>query len=586
MKNPVINLFVAVAFVAVGVMPAMSVNAASQRGSYGPWTVTTLSRDNGDWRVETFKLDRGIVAWTEVNDASFRRRLYAYDGLETRLLGEWSSVEGDYPRQFPGGDESRVFDDTFDVSDGVVVWRGNANGFPAAVGDDYEIYELKGGVVSQVSNPGYRDYRPRVSNGRIVWTSFEPSGTYNLMTLDRYGTYRIDSWPVLNYEFSGDNLYWLNRLPGEDWFRVFVNDGVETRAVGKGDDRNLAKYFVTDDDGSAAWEYSTKQWSYDKREIFVSVNGAEAHRTLQRDVPPMVTELMDVHGPRTLVSVHDLLTTKLDDWNLLDTGPGWEATVTTAIDSIRVRAFDDGIVRHVVPENGSPLIVRYNDGFEDWMSLERVIHNMFEADDDVIAAGRIEGGVLLNTDRKTTLIPSDGIVKAIDTRGGDAAWIIEENGVRSLEMASRGLMVHVGQATKTVAGRLVKTPDSPDVYLAATDGNRYVFSDEGVFSTWYPDFGSVTTVATAQVAAMPLAGSVAYRPGSVLVKTKDSPRVYMVAKDGGLRWVNDASVLVAKYGTYWPSYVRTIPDADVWSYTFGPSVGTVDTYDVALTSTR
>jgi hypothetical protein len=571
MRNPVISLLIALAFVMTGVMPAVPASAA-ERASYGPWTVTTLSRDSGDWRIESYKLDRDLIAWTETNAYTGQRRLFANDGLTTVQLGT-----------FPIGSwESNLFFDAvdagYDVADGVVVWVAND-------GIDQEIYKYQNGATSRVSNNTYNDARPRTSEGRIAWTSY-PSSAYNLMVVDSKGMRRIDGWHVLNYEFSGKNLYWMNTLPNENWFRVFSNDGIQTRAIGKGDDRPLKEYFITDDRGSATWEYSTKQWNYDKREIFVSSNGGDAVRTLQRDVPPTVTEIKDVRGGQVFVSVHDLLTSKTDDWSLLDTGSGWESTVTTAVDTIRIRAFDDGHVRHVVPENGSPLIVRYNDGFEEWMTLERVIHGKFEADGKVIAAARMEGGALLTTDRKTTVVSTASAIRDIDTRGGMAAWIAGQNGNSVLEVASQGILVHSGGGTKRVTGRLVKVDSSRSVYLAATDGNRYVFNNEKSFFSWFSDFRSVKVVGSAELSAMPLAGSVVYRPGSTLVKTVSSSRVYMVAGDGSLRWVTDASVLTAKYGPLWYQRIDVIPDAFTWSYTYGPSVGTVDAFATALTSSN
>jgi hypothetical protein len=119
---------------------------------------------------------------------------------------------------------------------------------------------------------------------------------------------RLASWHILNYAFSGKTLFWQNIQPNENWFSVYRNDGKNTFIVGKGDDRPLTKYFLVDGKGSAAWEYSTKSWEYDKRETFISYQGSPALRVLQRDVPPRNTRLEDTDGTSVIVNVSMFVT--------------------------------------------------------------------------------------------------------------------------------------------------------------------------------------------------------------------------------------------------------------------------------------
>src|SRR5690606_36751914 len=116
-----------------------------------------------------------------------------------------------------------------------------------------------------------------------------------------------------------------------------------------------------DGKGSAGWEYSTKRWDYDKREIFVSDRGTQAVLALQRDVPPNVTRLEDVRGTSALINSHDLLTALW--WQNIQlyetTGEHDFRVMNRAIDMMKARYWNGGTVRHTVPDNGSPLLIRH-----------------------------------------------------------------------------------------------------------------------------------------------------------------------------------------------------------------------------------
>src|SRR3990167_7971427 len=67
----------------------------------------------------------------------------------------------------------------------------------------------------------------------------------------------------------------------------------------------------------------------------------------------------------------------------------------------------------------------------------------------------------------------------------------------------------------------------PAVYYRADDGKRYVFPNQAIYQTWYPDFSGVRKVSDNELAKTPLAGSVTYRPGARLVKRAGASRVYV-----------------------------------------------------------
>lgn len=527
----------------------------------GPWYTVSLAYAEMGWEIESYKVDRNIVAWTMVSDT--RRLLYVYDGVKTQLVADMDLDVWDV-------DSGNGFFDhvtgNYDVADGHVVWV-------ASDGLDREVYAYHGDRVQQISNNTYDDVHPVTSKGRIAWTSY-PSTAYNLMMSDGYGVYKLDGYHVLNYAFSGGKLYWLNRLPGEDWFRVLVNDGFDIVAVGQGDDRPLSPYFLTDGKGTVAWEYSTKQWSYDKRRLYISVEGAQAYELLQRDVPPMVTYIEDVDGDKVLLSVHDLLTTRIDDYQFQLVDPRGIRTLDHEVSATKARFIDGGFVRHLVAENGSAITSNSYAGAEDFISLKNVSYEIFDADGPVAAGALLGKNVITRIDGDIFEIPTDTEVRDITVTNGDIAWLEGEGADTVLKFATRMILVKTASGAALVSGKLVKTEGSSSVYLAATDGKRYAFPGEGQFYSWFDGFDSLRTLHSDRLAAMPLGGNVLYS-GASLIKTPSSPEVYTVDSEGILHWVKSADVLVTMVGEDWESYLNDISASLFVDYTIGKPIGDV-----------
>lgn len=115
--------------------------------------------------------------------------------------------------------------------------------------------------------------------------------------------------------------------------------------------------------------------------------------------------------------------------------------------------------------------------------------------------------------------------------------------------------------------RLVRTDGQPAVYYVY-DGARYAFPSERVFFSWYGDYGSLEWVTAEALAALPLRGTVTYRPGR-LVKITTDPKVYAVARDGSLRWVTTEAVAQALYGADWSRLVDDVDDSLFFGYRIG-----------------
>ncbi|MFZ2804637.1 MAG: Ig-like domain-containing protein [Patescibacteria group bacterium] len=126
-------------------------------------------------------------------------------------------------------------------------------------------------------------------------------------------------------------------------------------------------------------------------------------------------------------------------------------------------------------------------------------------------------------------------------------------------------------------GDLIKIPDDNDastlsdtaVYYYGADGRRYVFPNEKVYYTWYPDFSKVQVLPIDQMGLIPIAGNVTYKAGSKLVKFQTDTKTYLPTKHGVLRWVQSEDVAKGLFGDDWNTKVDDISEAFYVNYTFG-----------------
>lgn len=128
---------------------------------------------------------------------------------------------------------------------------------------------------------------------------------------------------------------------------------------------------------------------------------------------------------------------------------------------------------------------------------------------------------------------------------------------------------------------LIKLPDDQDpntqvdstVYYYASDGKRYVFSNEKCYFTWYLDYSQLQIVNAATMAQLPLGGNITYKPGVKLIKFPSVPKVYAVARGGTLRWVTTEQLARTLYGNDW--YINDLDDvseAFYQNYQFGEDI--------------
>lgn len=138
-----------------------------------------------------------------------------------------------------------------------------------------------------------------------------------------------------------------------------------------------------------------------------------------------------------------------------------------------------------------------------------------------------------------------------------------------------------GIALSLSVGDLIKIPDDNDastqpdsaVYYYASNGKRYVFPNEKVYLSWYPDFGTVKSIPIDQMSLIPIGGNITYRPGAKMVKFQTDTKTYLPTKGGILRWVQTEETARGYFGNNWNQHVDDISEAFYVNYKFGEPIG-------------
>ncbi len=116
---------------------------------------------------------------------------------------------------------------------------------------------------------------------------------------------------------------------------------------------------------------------------------------------------------------------------------------------------------------------------------------------------------------------------------------------------------------------LIQCPEFSSVYYLAEDGKRYVFPNEGIYYSWYPDFSDVVTISCESLASFPLGERIQYRAGTRLLKIPSVPTVYAVESDGVLRPIPSEEAAKDLYGDDWADRVDDLPETFFGGYEIG-----------------
>jgi hypothetical protein len=272
----------------------------------------------------------------------------------------------------------------------------------------------------------------------------------------------------------------------------------------------------------------------------------------------------------------------LSDTMLIESNGSPEKYLVRKPSFIKARYLDSGIVRHLVPDTASALVFMANGEGEDYVSLDHVLLDQFDADGNVAAGALLKGGVVTYVNGEHVDIPTGSQVREIAVRNGDIGFIEGQSGRSILKFASQSVLVKTASGAKRLTGHLVRISGTANVYLAASDGKRYLFPSQGQFFGWYQDFASVRVISAQSLTGIQIGGKALYRPGYRLVRTPSSPRVYAVGDNGVLHWVQTADVLTSLFGKEWNQKLETMSDVDLADYIQGSAISDPNKYYLAL----
>lgn len=151
--------------------------------------------------------------------------------------------------------------------------------------------------------------------------------------------------------------------------------------------------------------------------------------------------------------------------------------------------------------------------------------------------------------------------------------------IAAMLLGSLSAVLVPATASAADAGDLIKGESLSTVYYYAPDGMRYTFPNEKTYMTWYQDFDDVETISDSDLADITLGGNIVYRPGTRWIKIQSDPKVYAVATDGTVHWIETEDVAVDYAGDDWASYVDDVPDVFFVDYDSGTSLTAATAYD-------
>lgn len=125
--------------------------------------------------------------------------------------------------------------------------------------------------------------------------------------------------------------------------------------------------------------------------------------------------------------------------------------------------------------------------------------------------------------------------------------------------------IHPTQAATTET--LVKASNSSTVYYLGNDNRRYVFPNEVIYYSWYPNFNTVNTISASELSQYPIMGNIVMRAGTKLVKIQSNSAVYAVEPNGALRKIKNETQAKSIYGNFWQWRVVDLPESLFNSYT-------------------
>lgn len=187
--------------------------------------------------------------------------------------------------------------------------------------------------------------------------------------------------------------------------------------------------------------------------------------------------------------------------------------------------------------------------------------------------------------RVTIIAETDGWYKVRTTAGLEGwvgQWLLSVGG--EPPAAAPAATVPTTNVQPLPATGLIRGVSSRAVYLIQ-NGKRWSFPSERVYKSWYADFNAVVVVSDADLATVPLAGNVTYRPGIRLVKLQTDARVFAISRYGVLRHIASEAAARELYGDAWSTLVDDIQDITFSNYLEGSDVISSSDFDRTAEST-
>ncbi|MBI2550906.1 hypothetical protein HYV73_00995 [Candidatus Uhrbacteria bacterium] len=186
---------------------------------------------------------------------------------------------------------------------------------------------------------------------------------------------------------------------------------------------------------------------------------------------------------------------------------------------------------------------------------------------DGVAVGVNDNGEILfhNYDAGKTMVIGFGTNPVLSDRS-HAFWRGLDGRIYTATIAALKDM----STAPVAAVRAARTPEDSTVYLLQ-NGKKYEFPDEETYFSHFRSWSSVQYMSQRQLDLIPDGGTMRFAKGT-LIKSVDSPRIYVVGSSEDIRWVTDSHAALQVFGERWQERVIEIPANRLFDYKIGDPV--------------
>ncbi len=153
-----------------------------------------------------------------------------------------------------------------------------------------------------------------------------------------------------------------------------------------------------------------------------------------------------------------------------------------------------------------------------------------------------------------------------------------------------GVLMTPSTSHAAAAGDRFRSVSLSTVYYYGYDGMRYTYPNLSTYKSWHmtasgaADFSGVSTVSDSTISDITLGGNVVMRGGSYWIKVTSDPKVYAVARNGNIHWIESEAVATSFAGSDWNQRIVDVADVFFTDYTVGSSLMSATAYDGVMFS--